>query len=105
MFLENVGGTFPWQHLVVSSAGPTPSTVTPEQELAEDCRGAPMDVYLLITEPGALLLAVVGLQAPGCSLSPQGQQELSLTLGLPIQDSQLPTHPAVGEVHFLGTLC
>lgn len=100
MFLENVAGTFPWQHLVVSSGGPTPSTVTPEQELAEDCFSArcSKDVYLLITEPEALLLAGGGApRAP--------QVELSLTLGLPTQDSQPLTNPGVGEVHFLGTLC
>lgn len=34
MFLENVGGTFPGPHLVVSSGGPTPSTVTPELKSA-----------------------------------------------------------------------
>lgn len=63
------------------------------------------DVYLLITEPEALLLAGGGVPGARPSLSQQGQQKLSLTLRLPTQDSQLPTHPAVGEGHFLGTLC
>lgn len=48
LFLENVGGTFPWQHLVISSGSPTPSTVTPAQE----------QIYLPIT--GSLRLRCWG---------------------------------------------
>ena len=56
MFLQNVGGTFPWPHLVVSSGSPTPSTVTPEKEPSYEEPPAQRGTPVAHLEAAALLL-------------------------------------------------
>jgi hypothetical protein len=76
MFLQNVGGTFPWPHLVVSSASPTPTTVRSKQELSslppaqKDSPDGNMAAVVLTAGPGEMSLrascSALGFQLSTC---------------------------------------
>lgn len=85
MFLENVGGTFPGPHLVVSSGSPTPSTLTLEQDPRAELPPAQIDKSALTPQPEVLPTAL-----SFCPTFPEGRTRMNVPA---------PTHLAV-----LGTL-